>query len=115
MDDTTLLKIITKAAEDRRAEDIKVLDLSQVSTSLDYFVICTASAGLQINAVTQNIKEQTRQNGLHVGSIEGPSERWMLLNYGTVVVHVMTQEAREYYDLEGLWNDAKFLEIKPEA
>lgn len=111
MNDQTLIATIVGAAQERRADDIQVLDLHEVSSTLDYFVICTGTAGLQINAIVQHIKEKTAEMGTKVGGIEGPSERWMLLQYGTTIVHVMTKEAREYYDLEGLWNDAKRVSI----
>ena len=111
MNDRSLIKIIVRAAYERRADDIWVLDLREVSSTLDYFVICTGTAGLQISAIVYNIKEKTAEMGIKVSGIEGPSDRWMLLQYGTIVVHVMTKEAREYYDLEGLWNDAKRINI----
>ncbi|WP_027483769.1 ribosome silencing factor [Deinococcus pimensis] len=109
------LAAIVAAARERRAEDVVVLDLTTVSTSLDYFVICTATAGLQLNAVQQNIREKAKDVGLPTPSVEGPSERWLLLSFGTVVVHIMTREAREYYDLEGLWNDARPIEFPDTA
>jgi ribosome-associated protein len=108
------LSTIVAAARERRAEDVVVLDLTTVSTSLDYFVICTATAGLQLNAVQQNIREKAKEVGLPAPSVEGPSERWLLLSFGTIVVHIMTREARDYYDLEGLWNDARAMEF-PDA
>lgn len=106
------LRAIVEAAEERRAEDVVVLDLTEVSSTLDYFVICTATAGLQLNAIQQNIRERAQQAGLPIPSVEGPSERWLLLAFGGgLVVHIMTKEAREYYDLEGLWSDARRLEF----
>lgn len=106
------LRAIVDAARERRAEDVVVLDLTDVSSSLDYFVICTATAGLQLNAVQENIREKAQEAGLPRPSVEGPSERWLLLSFGgAVVVHIMTKEAREYYDLEGLWSDAHPLDF----
>ncbi|ADV68752.1 ribosome silencing factor [Deinococcus maricopensis] len=106
------LRVIVDAARERRAEDVVVLDLTQVSSTLDYFVICTATAGLQLNAVQQNIRDQAVEAGLPHPTVEGPSERWLLLAFGgNIIVHVMTREAREYYDLEGLWNDARVLDF----
>ncbi|AFZ66961.1 ribosome silencing factor [Deinococcus peraridilitoris] len=107
----TQLRAVVQAARERRAEDVTVLDLTHISSTLDYFVICTATAGLQLNAVQQNIREKSREVGLPQPSVEGPSERWLLLSFGSIVVHIMTREAREYYDLEGLWNDARLLEF----
>ncbi|WP_216324755.1 ribosome silencing factor [Deinococcus aestuarii] len=101
------LRVIVDAARERRAEDVVVLDLTEVSSTLEYFVICTATAGLQLGAVQENIREKAQEAGLPRPSVEGPSERWLLLAFGgSIVVHIMTREAREYYDLEGLWSDA---------
>lgn len=107
------LRVIVDAAYERRAEDLRVLDLSEVSSTLDYFVICTATAGLQLNAVQQNIRDKAREAGLPTPSVEGPSDRWLLLSFaGAIVVHIMTREARDYYDLEGLWSDARVLDFE---
>lgn len=104
------LRVIVDAARERRAEDVVVLDLTEVSSTLEYFVICTATAGLQLNAVRENIREKAMEAGLSRPTVEGPSERWLLLAFGaSVVVHIMTKDAREYYDLEGLWSDANTL------
>ena len=104
------LAVIVAAARERRAEDVVVLDLTEVSSTLEYFVICTATAGLQLNAVRENIREKAMAAGLSRPTVEGPSERWLLLAFGgSIVVHIMTKDAREYYDLEGLWSDAKAL------
>ncbi len=106
------LKAIVNAARERRAEDVVVLDLRDVSTTLDYFVICTATAGLQLNAIQENIRTKAQEAGLARPTVEGPSERWLLLAFGgSIVVHIMTKDAREYYDLEGLWSDARKLDF----
>ncbi|TSA87750.1 ribosome silencing factor [Deinococcus detaillensis] len=106
------LRAIVDAARERRAEDVVVLDLTEVSTTLEYFVICTATAGLQLNAVRENVRTKAVEAGFSRPTVEGPSERWLLLAFGaSVVVHIMTKEAREYYDLEGLWSDANKLDF----
>ncbi|MGM9320493.1 ribosome silencing factor [Deinococcus aquaticus] len=108
----TQLQAIVDAARERRAEDVTVLDLTAVSSTLEYFVICTATAGLQLNAVQENIREKAMAAGLPRPSVEGPSERWLLLAFGGgIVVHIMTKDAREYYDLEGLWSDARAMDF----
>ena len=109
--DLEMLKRIVDAAEERRAENVVTLDLSNVSSSLEFFVICSATAGLQINAVVQNVRSKMAEAGIKIQGVEGPSDRWTLMNFGSTVVHVMTKEAREYYDLEGLWNDAEVLKL----
>ena len=112
--DRRQLQALVEAARERRAENVRGLDLTDVSTSLDYFIICTATAGLQLNAVQQNIRDRAEEIGLPAPSVEGPSERWLLLSFGAITVHIMTKEAREYYDLEGLWSDAEEIDF-PEA
>ncbi|MEF2276955.1 ribosome silencing factor [Deinococcus sp. YIM 134068] len=112
----TQLRAIVDAARERRAEDVVVLDLTDVSSTLEYFVICTATAGLQLNAVQENIRNKAQEAGLPRPSVEGPSERWLLLAFGgSIVVHIMTKDAREYYDLEGLWSDARTLSFPEQA
>ncbi|MFK7602228.1 ribosome silencing factor [Deinococcus sp. SM5_A1] len=112
--DQSQLRAIVDAARERRAEDVRVLDLSDVSSTLEYFVVCTATAGLQLNAVQENVRIKAMEAGLPRPSVEGPSERWLLLSFGNIVVHIMTKEAREYYDLEGLWSDARTMEFPEE-
>jgi ribosome-associated protein len=108
------LQRIVDAASAKKAEDIVVLDLRELSSTLDYFVICTASPGPQIRAVQQSVKEALKDLGSPPPSVEGPSQRWVLLHFGGVVVHVMTKEARAHYDLESLWGDALLLPITPQ-
>ncbi len=101
------------ALDDKRAKDIKVLDLHQVSESLDYFIVATAESSLQLKALETSVREQLKDQGITPKGIEGPSDRWLLLDYGDVIVHLMSPEARDFYDLEGLWSDAELLELVP--
>jgi len=115
-DDATLLEqvqLIVDTLDDRRAKDINVLDLSGVSESLDYFVIATGESTLQLRALEESVRERLKSAGFQVRAIEGPSDRWILLDYGAIILHVMSREAREFYDLEGLWADATTLDITP--
>ncbi len=107
------VQYIVDALDDKRAKDIVVLDLQEVSESLEYFIIASGESSLQINALEQNVKEHLRENGYRVNGIEGPSQKWILMDYGFTVVHIMSPEAREFYDLEGLWADAESLEVVP--
>ncbi len=107
------VQYIVDALDDKRAVDIVVLDLKEVSESLEYFIIASGESSLQINALEQHVKEHLRENGYRVNGIEGPSQKWILMDYGFTVVHIMSPEAREFYDLEGLWADAESLEVVP--
>jgi ribosome-associated protein len=103
----TQLRIIKDALEDKKAQNVVALDLSKVSDSLDYFVIATALSQPQLNAFERNVNEKLLEVGVRAASVEGPSPRWVLMNFGAIIVHLMTPEAREFYDLEGLWADAE--------
>jgi ribosome-associated protein len=111
-DFTTQLKIIKSALEDKKAADIVIMDLTKVSESLDYFVIATANSQPQLNALERGVAEKLLEIGVRPASIEGPSPRWVLVNLGAIIVHLMTQEARDFYDLEGLWADAERLKFE---
>ena len=96
-----------RAASDKQASRIVVLDVHEPIVITDYFVICTASSIRQIRTVTDEIERVTREMGVKPFRREGEAEAgWWLLDYFDVVVHVFSEEDRDYYDLERLWRDA---------
>jgi ribosome-associated protein len=103
------IQIIKEALEDKKASNIVAMDLTEVSTTLDYFIIASATSQPQLQALERSALDKMRDAGVRAVSIEGPSPRWVLLNFGAIIVHLMTPETREFYDLEGLWADAKVL------
>jgi ribosome-associated protein len=108
--------IAVRAAESKKATDIKVLDLTGITSFADYFVICTGANQRQIQAIAEEIglriKQQTRELPT---SVEGYNQaEWVLADYGDLLVHVFSPKARQYYDLERLWRSAKAVEIPPE-
>ena len=107
------MQLIVNALDDRRAKDIVVLDLSTASETLDYFIVATGESSLQLQAMENGVRESLKASGVLPKGIEGPSTRWVLLDYGPVVVHIMSPEARDFYDLEGLWADAERLAVAP--
>jgi ribosome-associated protein len=102
-----LIAEIRTALEDKKAENVVALDLQEVSDSLDYFVIATGTSQPHLQALERAVRERLGEEGVRASKVEGPSPRWVLLDYGEVLVHLMSPEAREYYDLEGFWADAK--------
>lgn len=108
-----ILQISVDALDDRRALDITVLDLHEVSQSLDYFIVATGESNPQLKAMQEEVRSQLKLTSAELQAIEGPSDRWILMDYGTLVIHLMSPDAREFYDLEGLWADAKVLELQP--
>lgn len=106
---------IVDALDDVRAKNITVLDLHEASETLDYFVVASGESSVQLRAMEERVREHLKEQGRLPKGVEGPSNSWILLDYGVVVVHVMSPEAREFYDLEGLWADAKRVTVEPRS
>jgi ribosome-associated protein len=104
--------VIAKAAEEKQAKDVKILDLRDVTTFADFFVVCSGANSRQIQAIANEIETQLRDLGERPNSVEGyQNAEWVLMDYGDYLVHVFTEKAREYYDLERLWRDAKTVKV----
>ncbi len=106
------VQAIVDALDDKKAREITVLDLQDVSETLDYFIIATGDSSVQLNALEDSVREKLKGQ-LTLKGVEGPSARWLLVDYGYIVIHLMSQDARSFYDLEGLWADAVKLEVLP--
>ena len=108
MTEQEMCKAICKAASDKKAHDIVMMDMQGLMISPDYFVICSANTVTQVRAIADNIEEELAKDGVAFNHKEGYREGdWVLLDFGDVVVHIFRQEMREYYALEQLWGDAK--------
>lgn len=105
---TDQVRLVVQAALDRKAVDVKVLELADVSDFTDFFLICSGTNERQVQAIADNIDDVLRQEKVRPLHIEGQQNaRWVLMDYGgDMVVHVFHQEEREHYDLERLWSDA---------
>ncbi|MBI4910560.1 MAG: ribosome silencing factor [Acidobacteria bacterium] len=96
-----------RAAEDRKALDVKVLDLRQVTSFTDFLIICTGTNPRQIQAISDAIEDQLKQLGERPKSVEGYNNaEWILMDYTDYVVNIFSENARSFYDLERLWRDA---------
>ncbi|MGQ9907226.1 MAG: ribosome silencing factor [Candidatus Flexifilum sp.] len=106
-----LAREIVAAAEDKKAEDIVLLDLRPDTIIADFFVICTGDNVRQLRAIADSIREKVKTTAQRLPySVEGePDSGWLLMDYGDIVVHIMSAENRRYYDLEGLWKTANVL------
>lgn len=103
-----LAKVAAVAADDKKATDIVLIDLTQVSDVCDYFLICTAANKPQLDAVIEAIEEKVKANcGERPLAVEGRAgSNWVLIDYGVVVAHVFKPEVRDFYRLERLWGEA---------
>ena len=98
--------IAVKALEDKKAEDIRVLDIENVSTIADYFIIASGANRNQVQAMADNVEESLGKEGFEVKHTEGyQNANWILLDYGDIVIHLFDSENRLFYDLERIWRD----------
>ena len=107
-----MAKIIIEALEDKKAEDIRVIDISEVSVIADYFIIAGGTNINQIQALSNNVEEKMGKSGFGVKQIEGyETGNWILLDFKDVIVHLFDKENRLLYDLERIWRDGKRVDI----
>lgn len=101
------------AADSKNASDLVILNVNRLTSIADYFVICSAGSTPQLRAIADEVERLLAAEGERPIHIEGYSEaNWILMDYGSVVVHVFRQETREFYSLEHLWADAPRVDIK---
>ncbi len=119
LNDTEVLdeRIVTalQAASDKKALDLVVLDLRQIATFTDYFVITSGANERQVQAISDEVFERLKKAGVAAARVEGyKSAEWILLDYGDFIVHVFADKARKFYDLERLWRESTRVELPPE-
>lgn len=111
-DSKEMLKVIIDALQDKKAEDIRVIDISNVSVIADYFVIAGGSNTNQIQAMVDNVEEEMFKAGFDNPKVEGyNTASWILLDYNDVIVHVFSEDDRAFYNIERIWRDGKEIDI----
>lgn len=105
-----LARRIVDLAADKKASDVVLLDIHELTTLADYFVICSGSSERQLGAIADGVTEGLREQGIRPIGREGSSSaHWLLLDYGAVIVHIMAPPERDFYQLERLWAEAPLL------
>lgn len=108
-------EIAVRAAEEKKALDIRVLDLREITSFTDYFVLCTGTNQRQIQAISDGVTLELKKHGELPISLEGyENADWILADYGDFIVHIFSEKARTYYDLERLWRNAKTVTLPEE-
>lgn len=108
-----IVKTAVRALNDKKGEDIKVIDIREISTLADYFIIVNGTNLPQIEALADNVTEELLKEGIHTIRVEGiHSSGWILMDYGNVVIHVFSKEDRQFYDLERIWRDGKEIDAE---
>lgn len=103
----TIALTAARAASDKKAADIRILDLRNISSFADYFVICTGTSEPHLKAIGSEIREKLREQlGLTAQADGFPASHWVVLDYAGVLIHIFQPEKRTFYDLESLWRDA---------
>ena len=107
-----MIAIAVKALDDKKGKDIKVLRTADQTTLADYFIICSGTSNTQVRALSEAVEEALSKAGEEPHHIEGHrGGQWTLMDYSSVVVHIFTEEGREFYGLERLWSDAQPVDI----
>ncbi|MGN1146823.1 MAG: ribosome silencing factor [Lachnospiraceae bacterium] len=106
-----MAKLAIEALEDKKAEDIRVIDISEVSVVADYFIIANGSNRSQIQALADNVQEVLGRAGYTMRQVEGyNTANWILMDFGDVILHIFDKENRLFYNLERIWRDGKAID-----
>ena len=106
-----MVKLAVNALEDKKGEDIQIIDIREVSVLADYFVIASGSNQNQVQAMVDNVEEMLTKAGYEPKQIEGTrNSSWILMDYGDLIVHIFSRDDRLFYDLERIWRDGKVVE-----
>lgn len=112
MNSEELMRKIVSVLSKRKTENIKVLNISSLTTIADYFVICNGNSSTQIKSLADEVEEKMKEENIDLYSKEGFSDAsWILLDYSTVVVHIFNPEQRDFYSIESLWSDAAEVDV----
>ena len=106
-----MAKVAITALEDKKGQDIKVIDISNVSVMADYFIIASGTNRNQVQALSRNVEEKLQENKIYPRQIEGyQTASWILMDFNDVIVHIFNEEDRLFYNLEKIWLDGKVID-----
>jgi len=101
------LRIAVNAADDKKASDLVILDISKITSFANYFLLCTGDSSRQMQAIADEVEKQLKASGIRPSHVEGyQNSEWILLDCMDLVIHIFSRNARAFYDLERLWRDA---------
>ena len=106
-----IVKVACKALDDKKAMDLKAIEVTEITVLADYFVLATATSTSHVRALADEVEDALSKQGLEPHHIEGRTTGWILLDYGSVVVNVMDAKNRDFYGLDHTWNDGKELDV----
>ncbi len=108
-----LAKLAYAALDDKKGEDIRIIDISKISVLADYFIIASGSNKNQVQAMADNVQEELYKAGAETKQVEGyQTGNWILMDYGDIIIHVFSSEDRLFYDLEKIWRDGASISVE---
>lgn len=111
METMELAKHIVKALDEKKAEEIRLIKISQLTALGDYFIIANGTSNTHVRSLAEEVEDVAEKIGMPPRNIEGRSTGWILLDFGEILVHIFTPADRDYYSLERLWKDGEFVDI----
>jgi len=104
--------IIAQFSLDKQAKDVVILDVAKISSLCDYFVICSGESAAQVKAICDNVQRASRKEKIRISFVEKDKDaHWMLVDFFDVILHIFIEQAREFYNLEYLWKEAKQIKL----
>ena len=112
MEAKEIARLAVAALEDRKAVDVKVINIENISTLADYFIIASGTNRNQVQAMSEAVEEELQKHDIHPKNIEGyQTANWILMDYGDIVLHIFDEENRLFYDIERIWKDGSPAEL----
>lgn len=110
MDNLEIINKMYDVLDDRKAKDIKIIDIQNISIMTDYFLVASAGNINHVHALAEHLEDEMRKEGIHYTHMEGyKAGNWILMDYGDIVVHIFDDASRDFYDIERIWRDGKIV------
>lgn len=106
-----ILKLAANALNEKKAKELEAVKIDKLTVLTEYFLICTATSSTHVRALCDEVEEKLEENGLRPHHIEGRSTGWIVLDYGSVIIHIFNRTEREFYALDKMWSDGEIVEI----
>ncbi len=107
-----ILKIAANALNSKKAREMTAIKVSDLTVLTEYFLICTANSSTQVRALADEVEDKLEESGVRPHHIEGKATGWLVLDYGSVIVHIFGRNEREFYALDKMWNDAEVINLE---
>ena len=111
MNQNEVIKLAVSSLDDKKAKNIKVLKIDELTSLAEYFIIATATSSVHVRSLADEVEAKLEESGCKPHHIEGKTTGWIVLDYESVIIHIFTPDQREFYGLDRMWNDAKEIDV----